>query len=334
MKIAALDQSFLRPLSRSQAQRTDQGGRPPRALTNDDTQIKKPASVRLVDGADVAQVEPRESSESESRGVMRLLEANHFRGVADVRLRINFFDELSAASESAASAVAETESQVFLEGVGGALDEFLASLSLDDETMEAIAGRIASFEDDVRVALGSNVTESSVDADVLGGALRSVFGDLAAEISLLLTPSTDDVVPEPVVDPEETTPDGVVDQPGDSSNPAPDVGDGQTAPSTGGVDSTSPADADVLADVISPDGSSGADTTIVEQDETEPITDSSLTVLMEAFEGFLGDYLSSLESALQLADPAPYDGNGSAYAKFLAIYNELRGVSSTVDEQV
>ena len=230
--------------------------------------------------------------------------------------------------------MAETESQGVREGVGGGLDEFLASLSLDDETMEAIAGRIASFEDDVRAALGSNVTESSVDADVLGGALRSVFGDLAAEISLLLTPSTDDVVPEPVVDPEETTPDGVVDQPGDSSNPAPDVGDGQTAPSTGGVDSTSPADADVLAAVISPDGSSGADTTIVEQDETEPITDSSLTVLMEAFEGFLGDYLSSIESALQPADPAPYDGNGSAYAKFLAIYDGLRGVPSTVDEQV
>ena len=218
MKIAALDQTFLRPLSRSQAQRTDQGGRPPRALTNDDTQIKKPASVRLVDGADVAQVEPRESSESESRGVMRLLEANHFRGVADVRLRINFFDELSAASESAASAVAETESQVFLEGVGGALDEFLASLSLDDKTMKAIGERIASFENDVRAALENNVTASSVDADVLGGALRGVFEDLAAEISLLVTPPTDDVVSERVVDRKGPTPDAVVDQPGDSGD--------------------------------------------------------------------------------------------------------------------
>ena len=80
------------------------------------------------------------------------------------------------------------------------------------------------------------------------------------------------------------------------------------------------------------DAPSLVDATVIEQDESEPAADSSLTVLIEAFEGFLGDYLSSIGSASQLADPAPYDGNGNAYAKFLAIYNELRGVSSAIDE--
>lgn len=296
MKIAATDQSFHRPVGQSVAHRADQRERPSLALTNDDNQIKKTASVPLVADADVAPVQPRESSESESRGVMRLLQGNHFRGVADVRLRINFFDELSATSASAANAAADSKSQLFLEGVDGALGDFLASLSLDDETMNAISDRIASFDDDVRAALGSNVTASSIDADALGAALRSVFEDLAGEISLLLNPPMDDVVPGPVVDPEEPASDGLVGELGDSAQPAPDVA--------------------------------------VEQDEAEPAADSSLTVLIDAFEGFLGDYLSSIESASQLADPAPYDGNGSAYAKFLAIYNDLRGVSSTVDEQV
>ena len=34
--------------------------------------------------------------ETKVRGVIRLLQQGHFKGVADVRLRINFFDELSA----------------------------------------------------------------------------------------------------------------------------------------------------------------------------------------------------------------------------------------------
>lgn len=334
MKIAATDPSFHRPVGQSVAHRTDQRGRPPLAPTNDDNQIKKTASAALVADADVAPVEPRVSSESESRGVMRLLESNHFQSVADVRLRINFFDELSAASASAANAVAESESQVFLEGVDGALGDFLASLSLDDETMDAITARIASFEDDVRAALGSNVTASSIDADALGDALRSVFEDLAAEISLLLSPPADDVIPEPDVDPEEPTGDGAVGELGDSSQPAPDVGGEQTTPSTGGVDTTDSADLDVSGGVESADASAVPTASAVEQVETEPTADSSLTVLIEAFEGFLGDYLSSVESASQLADPAPYDGNGSAYAKFLAIFHELRGDSVTVDELV
>ncbi|MCH8242434.1 MAG: hypothetical protein IH897_07480 [Planctomycetes bacterium] len=334
MKIAALDPSLLRPVGQSVAQRMDRHGPSPHAITNDDGQTKKTASVPPVADVSKTPIEPSEPNESESRGVMRLLAANHFRGVADVRLRINFYDDLSAASASAANAAAESESQVFLDGVNSALDEFLASLSLDDETMEAIGDRIASFEDDVRAALGSHVTESSVDADALGDALRSVFEDLAAEISLLMNPPTDDVVPDPVVDSEEPPPDGVVGVPDDSSQPGPDVGNLQTTASPDGVDSADSANAVVSTAVESPEASSVVDTTVVEQDETEPPADSSLTVLIEAFEGFLNDYLSSIASASQLADPAPYDGNGSAYGKFLAIYNDLRGVSSTVDEQV
>lgn len=310
MKITALDPSLLRPFSQSHAQRTDQKGPSPHAITNDDGQTKKTASVPPVADVNETPIEPLESNESESRGVMRLLAANHFRGVADVRLRINFFDELSAASASAANAAAESESQVLLDGVGGALDEFLGSLSLDDETMHAIGKRIASFENDVRAALESNVTASSVDADALGDALRNVFEDLAAEISLLVNPPTDDVISERVVDRKGPTPDGVVDQPVDS----PDAG--------------------VMAAADSLNAPSVVEATLIEPDETEPTADSSLTVLLEAFEGFLGDYLSSIQSASQLADPAPYDGNGNAYAKFLAIYDELRGVSSTIDEQV
>lgn len=39
--------------------------------------------------------ESPEASPARAKGVLRLLEEGHFKGVADYRLRINFFDELS-----------------------------------------------------------------------------------------------------------------------------------------------------------------------------------------------------------------------------------------------
>ena len=38
-----------------------------------------------------------ETEETEARGVLRLLQAGHFQGVADIRLRLNFAEELAGA---------------------------------------------------------------------------------------------------------------------------------------------------------------------------------------------------------------------------------------------
>ena len=85
MRIAATDPSLHPPTGLSIAHPTNQRGRSPHAIPNDDGQTKKTASVPLVADAGATPVEPRESNESESRGVMRLLEANHFRGVAVIQ---------------------------------------------------------------------------------------------------------------------------------------------------------------------------------------------------------------------------------------------------------
>ena len=49
--------------------------------------------------------EPAPEEEArEARGVIRLLQEGHFKGVADVRLRINFFEELAGAELAEPSA--------------------------------------------------------------------------------------------------------------------------------------------------------------------------------------------------------------------------------------
>ena len=45
-----------------------------------------------------------EEETREARGVIRLLQEGHFKGVADVRLRINFFEELAGAELAEPSA--------------------------------------------------------------------------------------------------------------------------------------------------------------------------------------------------------------------------------------
>ena len=52
------------------------------------------------------------------RGVLRLLEAGHFKGVADVRLRINFHDELEARAAERGR-----------EALGGATDALIDSVA-------------------------------------------------------------------------------------------------------------------------------------------------------------------------------------------------------------
>lgn len=61
--------------------------------------------------------EPTEEETQEARGVLRLLQEGHFKGVADIRLRINFSEELADAQLAGLSTP---------KGNGKAYEKFLA----------------------------------------------------------------------------------------------------------------------------------------------------------------------------------------------------------------
>ncbi len=71
----------------------------------------------VVDTTETEPPAPHSTTDEKVRGVIRLLQDGHFKGVADVRLRLNNFDELSAES---LSAVTPPKSN------GKAYDKFLA----------------------------------------------------------------------------------------------------------------------------------------------------------------------------------------------------------------
>jgi len=56
---------------------------------------EKAASDAEIDEPPVVEEPPPEEESREARGVIRLLREGHFKGVADVRLRINFIEELA-----------------------------------------------------------------------------------------------------------------------------------------------------------------------------------------------------------------------------------------------
>ena len=60
--------------------------------------------------------------------------------------------------------------------------------------------------------------------------------------------------------------------------------------------------------------------------------DGALASLTTVFDELLSGLGDSIATALRLPDPSPPSGNGSAYEKFLAMYNSLRGMAPTVNE--
>jgi hypothetical protein len=232
---------------------------------------------------------PRAQSADSEPGVLRLLEAGHFKGVADVRLRINFFDELSARAASGTGAQAKEGTAELTETIAGQLDALIGALNLDAAIADAVNALRAEFAQAANEAAASFAAQGAGDKESLAEAIRSAFNTLVHELGSLLSP------PEPSPDDD--------DQDIDPELPIPEM--------------------------------AAVDDPASEDDPAEGSTfdvDAALAGLRNAFEESLSSLLNALESTLRPADPAPPPHNqGVAYAKFLAIYNELRGVNSTVD---
>ncbi len=250
--------------------------------------------------------------EQKTRGVIRLLQEGHFKGVADVRLRINFFDELSGRAAQAALPVLRDGANELVETIKTGVDELIATLELDEEQQEAIGGLAEEFEAAVRAAADELAAQGPGDPDALAAAFRSVFDAFVEQMGSLLAPPP--VNPEPDEEPipnGELVPDGA----------APLVEalsvDGGPAP-----DGVAPLDVAPPADVAPTPGA-------------EPVPfEQALAALRAQFDEALSLLLTSINSVTQLPDPSPPHGNGAAYDKFLAMYNELRGLTPEVDEKV
>jgi hypothetical protein len=157
------------------------------------------------------------------KGVVRLLEEGHFKGVADVRLRINFHEELAEMEHQRLREVTEEEVDSVLESIATVLesgefteeqvatveqfqeelansvtelkDEFIAADEPDKE------GLIAGLENRFEVLIESLSTALVASIAEAPGEDNLIPEQDAAQNSALVTPVAEDEEPAPTIPP-------------------------------------------------------------------------------------------------------------------------------------
>lgn len=120
-------------------------------------------------------------------GVIRLLRAGHFKGVADVRLRINFHDRIAALHAESAAETAEQRRTAASEAVNGEVESLLTSGELSAEQTEAVEGLLDTFTAALQAADGESGESTGVDEGD-ASTVESVYRELEDGLKELLLP--------------------------------------------------------------------------------------------------------------------------------------------------
>lgn len=140
-----------------------------------------------------------EEIESEGKGVLRLLQEGHFKGVADIRLRINFHEQISAMEQEAIEQVAVSGVGELLQTLNGEIGSFLETDDLSPETVSGIR--------ELSSLLNTSIEENgSVTSGQLISRLQTSFDEFASGVEALSQPpSVPDEEPPVIEAPVEQT---------------------------------------------------------------------------------------------------------------------------------
>lgn len=237
-----------------------------------------------------------DDEEDGQKGVIKNLLSGHFRGVSDIRLRINFQEEIAALeaaslAEATAAGVAEIAGNVASE-----IETFLTTDGLDEETIASITGSLSAFvSGESAIATFSATEEIATTGDAIA-KLQSDFDTLIEALNSAL------IVSEETTTAETTEPEGVI---GFTATVAPD-----SEPTTTEFSVDEPAA------------------------EEEVVIDGEAFIasLIESFESEMETLIASLAENSILPALSEPNGNGTAYDKFVAMYNELQEPAADTTE--
>lgn len=248
---------------------------------------------------------PAAEDEQGSKGVIRLLQAGHFQGVADVRLRINFHDELQQVA-------AQNAANDFEGASTGLFDELAAKLgALGEEhglsgQAEELAG---AFSADIEQLLEEAKAEQTPLATTLSD-INSRFSELLESLQGAFAGLTAAAVPQ---EQEGTEPELAELLENESALASEEQLPGQVAAEV--EEAPTEETGEEIAEAEDP----GLTAFKADMQELEAWFTQSLTALH-------GDVTTAAELP-PLSEPR---GNGAAYAKFLEIYRNMNtGAEST-----
>jgi len=255
--------------------------------------------------------------DSDSQGVLRLLQEGHFNGVSDIRLRINFFNELAAIEAEQLQAVADEQIDGILQSVGtivGALVEESAATPpppapmlapppvplLSPTPVDANGGGVINLVQAIAVKITTTTLEPPPpppDVTQLQDTFTQTVNQLKDDFLTADAPSTDTLL-EGI----QSAFDQLIESLGVALAP-PDGGNEQ-APK---IELTN-----VLGGVIEP------------PDESAPETQPVIEDLTAAFDAAMAELINAFDEVTVLTPTSEPNGNGGAYNKFLTIYNDMR----------
>jgi len=245
------------------------------------------------EGTAVVEPDPKEGGAEGQRGVIRLLLAGHFKGVADVRLRINFFDALTAVGFQEVRPAVTEKIESLSDDVNGRMEELLASGALDEEQSAGAQELLNAFNSAIQTLIEDFRSATDPGNESLLTGAEAAFKSFMDSLTALLGVASDESV---TTEAEETDPDV----------PPPDSLQGEES-----------------SDFPAADPPEGDSAPIDLQAFLEQLAEAFTTAMADAVE------MSSPSGFLPPLSPA--QGNGAAYAKFLATYNELLGIEESAE---
>lgn len=266
----------------------------------------------VYEAAQVAeQPEAAPGYEGRAKGVIRNLMEGHFKGVAGVRLRINFHEELTGLEQGQVAEAIAPQSDS-LQDLAADLEELQALAEGSEDLAESGFGAdIQQLLDRVSLFLGDEGL-SAEQARAAAGELQEAFDRLSVFLGDLLAPAEEPVKEELIAEaapPEEPKPAAAP-----SEEP---VGDEPAA---------ALEEEPVLAAVTGEEPAEEA------PEEPDPFMDK-VKAFLDKWSAVLPELVTELQEGLAgvatlppLSEPS---GKGGAYAKFVAIYETLYHQAAT-----
>lgn len=226
------------------------------------------------------------------KGVIRLLQEGHFKGVADIRLRINFSEELNAVENREIQKVIGEKVSAITDKLNTDLETFLSSNNLSEEQTTSISEQMETFTLSVDDLIKENFNSAQSSKEALSSGLSSNFEEFIVSLNPIFLPaeteSTDDNSSSEVVGTEEP-----------------------------------------VAVTANPVGKENDEKTESKPDEgPEAIFQNLSQTLKTTFAESLTELTNALDDIKILPDISEPNGNGKAFDKFLSIYNNLQGVDT------
>jgi hypothetical protein len=222
------------------------------------------------------------------KGVIRLLQEGHFKGVADIRLRINFFEELSSMENGEIQKAAEEKIPDITDSVNANLETLLLSDNLSEEQATSISEQMETFTQAVDLMKEDFLNTAQPSKEALTSGLSSNFEEFIASLNLILLPAAES-------SDENSTGEDVKTEEPVTVNP---VGEEN-------------------GEIIESGQVNGPET--IFQDFIQNLRTTFAESLNE-----LTNALNDIEIMPNLSEP---NGNGKAFDKFLSIYNNLQGIN-------